>query len=655
MMGYHKIIGPYGWEESVFPLKFVDNFNAKLTMVACMSKYVKDTMIKNGVKVPLTITGIGADHVLEHPAKSLPYNLPCGFKLLHISSCFPRKGVDILLEVFEQIAHLEISLVIKTFPNPHNNISFLVEKLPSHIRQKILLINEELSQSQINYLYENCDCLVAPSYGEGFGLPMAEAMLFNMPVITTAYGGQSDFCFEDTTWLVDYSFEKAQTHFKLFNSYWAKPDKKSLQETILKVFYADKLEIEKKTNKAKDYILRNYKWQDVAKRLKNSIENYEKPKKQKRAVAWVSSYNTKCGIAEYSSSLINYLKDDFASIQIFANRVKATEINDLLVEKGIERVWADRFDLDNLQLIDKLKNGSFTDLVIQFNFAFFSMKNLQEIIRQNLDKNIFLELHSVKDVTIKGLEASLKSISEILKKIDQIIVHNISDLNILKNFGIVQNVTLLPLGVNNYDSTFMVKKDDKPTIASFGFLLPHKGTLELIESFYYIKEHITDCRLLLLNSLYPSSTSKDYYRLCKQKIDELKLQDSVIFITDYLSQEEIIKRLSSATLLVLLYKETQESASASVRHLISTKRPVLVTRQNIFNDISDIIHFIKNDTPKGASMDIIEILSDTKRLYSKQKLQQEWIQENSWRRVALKYKNIIKSYTITKNFQMEKE
>ena len=37
------------------------------------------------------------------------------------------------------------------------------------------------------------DALVFPSRGEGFGPPLAEAMGLGKLVITTAYGGQSDF------------------------------------------------------------------------------------------------------------------------------------------------------------------------------------------------------------------------------------------------------------------------------------------------------------------------------------------------------------------------------------------------------------------------------------------------------------------------------
>ena len=638
MRGYHKIIGPYGWEESAFSQRFVNDFNKRLSMLFCMSSFVKKIMIRNGVKIPLYATGIGVDHVLSHPVEKIPYKLPKDFKLLHISSCFPRKGVDILLDVFKEIAHLDISLIIKTFPNPHNDIKEQIAKLPKKIQNKILLINEELTPSQINYLYQNCDVLVAPSRGEGFGLPMAEAMLFDLPVITTAYGGQRDFCHQDNSWLIDYSFKKAKTHFKLFDSYWAEPSKESLKEKILELYSMPKEQIEKKTKKAKNLILSDYKWSDIAKRIKKTIKEYKPKPLKKLKLAWISTYNSKCGIASYSNSLIKNIIDKIDSITIYANRLNPSDILSQKEEKNVIRVWRDRFEKDDTELISKIKKQNPTHIVIEFNFAFFSMQNLKNLIENNLDKSIILELHSVEDVTIKGLEASLGDISNTLKKVDMIMVHNISDLNVLKSFGIVENVMLFPLGVESFKP---LQKDISYTIATFGFLLPHKGTMEIIEAFAYIKKNIKDANLLLLNSLYPSVISQDYFSKCQKKIKELDLQDSVTFITDYLSKEQIHDYLSRAKLLVLPYKDTQESASASVRDMIATERPILATAQNIFNDVLDIIHITQFNDPKELADDIMKLLNNEEKLYSKSHIQKIWIKEHSFKLLSQKFINIL--------------
>ena len=54
--------------------------------------------------------------------------------------------------------------------------------------------------------------VVLPTRGEGFNLPAAEALALGLPVITTAYGGQSDFFTEETGWRLDFDFAPSQSH-----------------------------------------------------------------------------------------------------------------------------------------------------------------------------------------------------------------------------------------------------------------------------------------------------------------------------------------------------------------------------------------------------------------------------------------------------------
>ncbi len=51
-------------------------------------------------------------------------------------------------------------------------------------------------------LYRACDVLVHPYRGEGFGLPVAEAMACGLPTIVTAGGACLDFCDQATSWML---------------------------------------------------------------------------------------------------------------------------------------------------------------------------------------------------------------------------------------------------------------------------------------------------------------------------------------------------------------------------------------------------------------------------------------------------------------------
>lgn len=49
------------------------------------------------------------------------------------------------------------------------------------------------------------DGFILPSHGEGWGLPLIEAMASGLPTIATAWGGQMDFMSRENSWPVSRS------------------------------------------------------------------------------------------------------------------------------------------------------------------------------------------------------------------------------------------------------------------------------------------------------------------------------------------------------------------------------------------------------------------------------------------------------------------
>ena len=49
-------------------------------------------------------------------------------------------------------------------------------------------IDRSLTEAEMAGLYAACDCLVHPFRGEGFGLPVVEAMACGLPAIVTGAG-----------------------------------------------------------------------------------------------------------------------------------------------------------------------------------------------------------------------------------------------------------------------------------------------------------------------------------------------------------------------------------------------------------------------------------------------------------------------------------
>jgi len=657
MGGAIRLLTSYGWEESGFPQAYVEQFNQQLDGVTVMSRFVQKVLLDAGVTVPVQVAGVGTDHIMNVTPSPCPVALGSGFKFLHVSSCFPRKGADLLLEAYFQSfgADDEVTLVIKTFPNPHNRIEQeLARYRRSHPQgPRVVLINEDLDDGVLRTLYQSCHCLVAPSRGEGFGLPPAEAMLHDLPVIVTAYGGQSDFCTEQTAWLVDYDFAYAQTHMGLSSSVWAEPRVAHLAERMQEVYrlhQQDPQQLRIKTEAARRLISEQFRWADCAQRFDATVTALQQAPifEEPTRLGWVSSWQTKCGIASYSSFLLEQLDPAWLTPVIFANRDEPLTPD----KANVHRCWQDFRDHNLNELFERIMAEKIDLVVVQFNFGFFNLASLAELFERLLAERIevVLFLHSAADAKLDGEPVSLGSIVPALSRISRIMVHNVADLNILKGFGLVENVTLFPQGVQLVErlDREQIKQERGLTgqrvIGAYGFLLPHKGIVELIEAFGLLCHQQPDLHLLLVNALYPHPASEETLHRCQETIQRLEgVAERVTLVNEYLEDKESLTLLAACDLIVYPYQQTQESSSAAVRLAVASQRPIACTPLEIFNDVREFVHQLPGTTPELLAQGITTLLQGGEALLmQKADSQQRWIEQHAWPRLGERLTGILR-------------
>jgi glycosyltransferase involved in cell wall biosynthesis len=119
-----------------------------------------------------------------------------------------------------------IRLIVKVSNLEHDPI--LVDKL-SAIRQQhknIEIIDGYVETEKVQALYEKADAYVSLHRAEGFGLTISDAMSRGIPVITTGYSGNMEFCQPDDTRLVSYSLRTVGHERLRYRSddVWAEPD-----------------------------------------------------------------------------------------------------------------------------------------------------------------------------------------------------------------------------------------------------------------------------------------------------------------------------------------------------------------------------------------------------------------------------------------------
>ncbi len=645
-----KLLHAYGWEESEFPFEWVQNFNTYLDGMTVMSSQVKKILIDNGVSIPIEVCQLGVDHIdLNQQEQEVLFDKD-GYKFLHISSCFPRKGITFLLEAYGKSfsGNKDVILVIKTFENPHNKLQEILLTLQASNPDfpHVQIIKDELSSSQIKFLYQNCDCLVTPSLGEGFGLPIGEAMLNRIPVITTAWGGQMDFCNSDNSWLVDYKFNYTDTHFNLFSSVWAEPVLEDLSSRMKELYYADKEVINIKVEKAKSTI-DYYTWEKV---VNLNLEFFKKLptyyKGRKNLVGVVTPWNQKCGIFNYSQNLFNNFDNQ---VLIFA------PIKQLLIkedESFVNRCWL--YEEDELNsLTENIIQSGLTTVVIQFNFGFFNFHAFSNLIHSLKSKciKIIIIFHSTKSPVNNKLK-DLNAIVSELSLCDRLLVHSANDLNNLKTIGLVNNSSLFPHGVNISDTLIQNISASKKTlsskklrIASFGYCLPGKGFDQLILACKYLNESYINTDLRICSSVYSSEYNYLVSEL-NQLIDRYSLSNRVEICFDYLPEDEINKVLMNADLVVFPYQSSNESSSAAVRNGLKSGSPIAITPLDVFQDVEQVAYKFSGFSGKDLSEDIkkwhLNQLSKSKEQITLDRTKiLNWLDQFDFKKIALRLENMV--------------
>jgi glycosyltransferase involved in cell wall biosynthesis len=637
MRGALRVLANYAWEESGFPARWVEDFNASLDLITAASAYVAKVLRDNGVHIPIHVVGNGADHTLVRSGSREHHSR---FRFLHVSSGFPRKGVDVLLAAWgEAFSNADpVELVIKVFPNSHNridsDIGTFLKGYPDGV--PVIVINELLGSETMELLYASADALVCPSRGEGFGLPLAEAMARGIPVIATSYGGQSDFCSTDTAWLCDYAFAYAQTHLEVFDSVWAEPDRSSVSRAMRDVFQASPDERAARVEAGRSLILSHYTWDHVADRTRAAIasvsqSSLDMPHPPK--IGLVSTWNIRCGIAAYARALVSGIESE--RLVVFANNVvEVTQPDEAYVHRCWVPDWSDPLD----ELFQEIRKQAVDAVVIQFNYGFFHPRALSRLLDRMRSHRIpvFMTLHSTKDLVGPNVTVRLADLSMALATVRRLLVHSVHDLNRLKSIGLVDNVALFPMGVPEPFSgdRATVRRtlglEAATVIASFGYLLPHKGLPELIDAVGLLRATIPNVHLLMLNALYPIQESVTTLQACQEKVRGLELQNNLTLVTDFLSEPDITALLAAADVIVYPYQTTQESASAAVKAGLASLTPVAVTPLDVFADVASVTFAFAGTTSADIAQGLLELLSDSERKSALSNRQRVWATGHGW-------------------------
>jgi len=637
----------FAWEESLIPQATIETLEAGFDGVFAMAESVEKALIDSGLSIAVRTISQPPDlddfYRLGQELRAAPRKDDGVFTFLHVSSCFPRKGVDVLLAAYAQAFRRtdRVRLVIKGFPNPHNDVPEQIEKLRARDPDiaDISMVNEDLGIDGMLDLYRAADAIVLPTRGEGFNLPAAEAMAAGIPLIVTGYGGHMDFCTPAEARFVDFRFQQSGSHVAVSGSVWVEPDQADLVAALREAFEdgpgsGASAERARRAETAVRERLAPGSW---ARRLREAaLDALAAPALPPLQVAWISTWDVKCGVAEYSRFLVDHLgRPDggrTASLLVLSDGRTPPSIG----TKGprVHPSWA----LTDATSIDGLARSVAAEdpdaVVIQHQPGLIAWPDLAQLL---LDRRV---RHRITVVTLHAAlhlfdlpEAERNGVVEALEQATRILVHRVADLDLLKSLGLTRNVTLFPHGVPPRAAAPAARAlttSEAPVIGCYGFFLPGKGIPRLIESIAQLRRVWPNLRLRLVNAEFPAPASAEEIARCRRLAASLGLADAIDWDTAFHPHETSMERLSGCDLLVLPYDESKESASGAVRIALASGVPVAVTPTAIFDDAGSAVHRFPRIDVASIVADVDLLLRDQAARARLQQTAASWVAERSW-------------------------
>jgi len=160
-------------------------------VVVCVSDYTKTQLAQWAPTArPVVVAPHGADLTRFRPdalgvssTEALPSTAPF---ILFVGTFEPRKGIDVLLEAFTHVAEKHLDVELWLAGQSGWGMADAEQQLAQHPFASRIRRLGFVSDELLPELYRRASVVAYPSRGEGFGLPVLEAMACGAVVVTSS-------------------------------------------------------------------------------------------------------------------------------------------------------------------------------------------------------------------------------------------------------------------------------------------------------------------------------------------------------------------------------------------------------------------------------------------------------------------------------------
>lgn len=364
-------------------------------------------------------------------------------------------------------------------------------------------------------------------------------------------------------------------------------------------------------------------------------------------IAFVSTYPPQeCGIANFTRDLVNTILDN-RDIEIFVFAPTDTDIalelgqNSFLIFPGKENY------VETAKMINSL---GIDCLSLQHEYGLFSGKDGEDILYllENLRVPVITTLHTILS---NPLEAQKKILNKVGELSTYLISMTPSGRELLKGiYGVdPQKIKIIYHGVP--DLSVSTSKDtlkrelniseDTYVLSTFGLLSEGKGIEYVLWALPKILENFS-VKYLVIGRTHPKVVKAEGERYREKLLNivtELGLEDNVIFVNRYLTQQEIIDYLNMTDIYITPYLNPQQITSGTLSYAIGLGKVVISTpyvyaRDMLANGRGILCNFRDADSIANAVIHLLKNPEEFNKIRDNILALKE---KMSWSNVALEY------------------
>ena len=371
-----------------------------------------------------------------------------------------------------------------------------------------------------------------------------------------------------------------------------------------------------------------------------------------RKIAFISSFRPrKCGIATFASDLIENI-GKAGGIEFQPSVVAMQSGHEHKYTKPVEFVIRKDVAVDYIDAVEYLNHKNFDAISLQHEYGLFGAEggSYISLLLRRLKAPIVTTLHTILE---RPYSEYFDALVDICDESETVIVMNERGVHMLTDiYGVPKRkIKLIPHGIPDisFNHRGLHKRSlglySRKIILTFGLIGRNKGIEVMLKAMPEIIKKYPDVLYIVLGTTHPEVVKHEgnsYRDELLRIVEDLKIQNHIIFHDRFVSDQELQQFLSAADIYVTPYLYKEQLTSGTLAFAVGAGKTVVSTpywaAEEMLAQGRGVLVEFKNSEQMASA--IIKLLDDKVLLNQIQLRAYRYGRAMTWPRIGEAYWNL---------------